>query len=105
MSHRSDYTHCHAQLTVFSVVLITALSGFCGGIAWALIMALLQTLDILQSAIFNSLIINLFTFPLIGLFLGGFFSLIGYPIFRYINQLTTGLRLSGHFQYDKTNEL
>ena len=56
------------QLNLLSLVLLTGLSGFCGGLAWALITSFLDMIGLIELVKFNSYVVNLLTFPLMGLF-------------------------------------
>ena len=85
------------QLNLLSLVLLTGLSGFCGGLAWALITSFLDMIGLIELVKFNSYIANLITFPLIGLFFSAFFSVIGYPIYKWRCRQIRGQKLSGLF--------
>jgi len=85
------------QLNLLSLILVTGLSGFCGGLVWALITALLDIIGLIELVKFNSYIVNLLTFPLIGLFFSAFFALIGYPLYQYRCKRIKGQKLSGLF--------
>jgi hypothetical protein len=91
------HTQSAVQLNLLSLVMITALSGFCGGLAWAVLTSILDLLGFIHLVKFNSYIVNLITFPLIGLFFSGFFSVMGYPIYKWRCRQTRGQKLSGLF--------
>jgi hypothetical protein len=90
-------THSAVKLNLLSLVLVTSLSGFCGGLVWALITSLLDIIGLIELVKFNSYISNLLTFPLIGLFFSAFFALVGYPLYQYFCQKIKGQKLSGLF--------
>lgn len=90
-------TQSAVQLNLLSLILITGLSGFCGGLAWAFITAFLDMIGFIELVKFNSYIVNFITFPLIGLFFSAFFASIGYPIYRYRCKRIKGQKLSGLF--------
>jgi len=85
------------QLNLLSLVLLTGLSGFCGGLAWALITSLLDMIGLIELVKFNSYVVNLLTFPLMGLFFSVFFAIVGYPFYRWRCQQIRGQKLSGFF--------
>jgi len=91
------HTQSAVQLNLVSLVLVTGLAGFCGGFAWAVLTAVLNLFGFIQLDKFGSYIINLLTFPLIGLFFSAFFSVIGYPVYKWICQRLRGQKLSGLF--------
>jgi len=91
------YTQSAVQLNLLSLVLVTGLSGFCGGLVWALITSFLDLIGFIQLVKFDSFIVNLITFPLIGLFFSAFFSVIGYPIYKWRCKKIRGQKLSGLF--------
>lgn len=91
------HTQSAVQLNLLSLVLLTALSGFCGGLAWAIITSILDLLGFIELDKFNSYIINLVTFPLIGMFFSAFFSMIGYPIYKWRCRKIRGQKLFGLF--------
>ncbi len=93
----SAHKNSAVQLSLMSLVMVTGLSGFCGGLAWAIITALLDMIGLIHLDKFNSFITNIITFPMIGLFFGGFFALVGFPIFKPICRRIRGLKLSGLF--------
>ena len=62
-------THSAVKLNLLSLILVTSLSGFCGGLVWAVITSLLDIIGLIELVKFNSYISNLLTFPLIGFFL------------------------------------
>jgi len=90
-------THSAVQLNLLSLVLITSLSGFCGGLVWAFITALLDFVGLIELVKFNSYIVNFISFPLIGLFFSAFFAMIGYPLYQYRCKRIKGQKLSGRF--------
>ncbi len=85
------------QLNLVSLVLVTGLSGFCGGLAWAILTAILDMVGIIELVKFNSYVVNLLTFPLIGLFFSAFFACVGYPFYRWRCRQIQGQKLSGFF--------
>lgn len=85
------------QLNLLSLVLLTGLSGFCGGLTWAILTSLLDMIGIIELVKFNSYIVNLLTFPLIGLFFSAFFAFVGYPFYRWRCRQIRGQKLSGLF--------
>jgi len=91
------HTQSAVQLNLLSLVLVTGLSGFCGGLAWAIITSVLDMIGLIHLVKFNSYIVNLITFPLIGLFFSAFFSVIGYPIYKWRCRQIRGQKLSGLF--------
>jgi hypothetical protein len=90
-------TQSAVQLNLLSLVLLTALSGFCGGLTWAVITSILDFLGFIELDKFSSYIVNLVTFPLIGMFFSAFFSMIGYPIYKWRCRQIRGQKLSGLF--------
>jgi ABC-type enterochelin transport system permease subunit len=90
-------THSAVKLNLLSLVLVTSLSGFCGGLVWAVITSLLDILGLIELIKFSSYITNFLTFPLIGLFFSAFFALLGYPLYQYFCQKIKGQKLSGLF--------
>lgn len=78
MSDQSNDTHFKAhtqsivQLSLLSLVLVSGFSGFCGGFSWAVITTVLDLVGFIDLTKFSSYIVNLVTFPLIGLFFGAF---------------------------------
>jgi len=93
----SAHKQSTVQLSLMSLVMIASLSGFCGGLVWAVFTAFLDLLGIIQLEKFSSFIANLITFPMIGLFFSGFFAFVGYPVFKSISKRFKGLKLSGLF--------
>ncbi len=93
----SAHSQSAVQLNLLSLVLLTSLSGFCGGIAWAILTSVLDMIGIIGLVKFNSYIVNLVTFPLIGLFFSAFFAAVGYPLYRWYCKRIRGQRLSGQF--------
>jgi len=91
------HTQSAVQLNLLSLVLITGLSGFCGGVAWAVLTSILDMIGFIELTKFNSYITNLITFPLIGLFFSAFFSIVGYPIYKWLCNKIRGQKLSGLF--------
>ncbi|GEM_PF-568572 len=91
------HTQSAVQLNFLSLVLVTSLSGFCGGLAWAVLTSVLDFIGFIHLVKFNSYIANLITFPLIGLFFSAFFSVIGYPIYKWRCRQIRGQKLSGLF--------
>jgi hypothetical protein len=91
------HTQSAVQLSLVSLVLVTALAGFCGGLAWALLTAVLDLFGFIHLDKFGSYISNLLTFPLIGLFFSAFFSVMGYPIYKWVCRRIRGQKLSGLF--------
>ena len=91
------HTQSAVQLNLVSLVLITGLAGFSGGLAWAVLTTVLDLFGFIQLDKFGSYISNLLTFPLIGLFFSAFFSVIGYPVYKRICKRLRGQKLSGLF--------
>jgi hypothetical protein len=91
------HTQSAVQLNLLSLVLVTGLSGFCGGLVWAVITSFLDLIGVIQLVKFDSFIVNLITFPLIGLFFSAFFAVIGYPIYKWRCKKVRGQKLSGLF--------
>jgi hypothetical protein len=91
------HTQSAVQLNLLSLVLVTGLSGFCGGLVWAVITSFLDLIGFIQLVKFDSFIVNLITFPLIGLFFSAFFAVIGYPIYKWRCKKVRGQKLSGLF--------
>lgn len=85
------------QLNLLSLVLVTGLSGFCGGLAWAILTSVLDMIGLIELVQFNSYVANLLTFPLIGLFFSAFFACVGYPFYRWRCRQIGGQKLSGLF--------
>jgi hypothetical protein len=90
-------TRSAVSLNLLSLILVTGLSGFCGGLVWAIITALLDIFGMIELDKFNSYITNFLTFPLMGLFFSAFFALTGYPLYQYFCQKINGQKLSGIF--------
>lgn len=93
----SAHSQSAVQLNLLSLVLLTSLSGFCGGLAWAVLTSVLDMIGIIELVKFNSYIVNLVTFPLIGLFFSSFFAFVGFPIYRWYCKRIKGQKLSGLF--------
>lgn len=93
----SAYKNSTVQLSLVSVMMVAGLSGFSGGLAWAIITELMEFIGLIHLDTFSSFIANIITFPMIGLFFGAFFAFVGYPIFKSICRRFKGLKLSGLF--------
>ncbi|MDH4563956.1 hypothetical protein [Pseudomonas sp. BN411] len=91
------YQFCSVQLNVFSLMLVTALSAFCGGIGWALILFIANWLGMVTLERFDNVLVNFIMFPLFGAFFAAVFSLLGYPVYKWVCKNLRGQRLTGIF--------
>ncbi|AYC32046.1 hypothetical protein D3880_06465 [Pseudomonas cavernae] len=91
------YQYCTVQLNAFSLMLVTALSGFCGGIAWALIIFIADWVGMVSLDRFDKPLVNFIAFPIIGAFGSSLFSIVGYPIYNWVCKNLRGQRLVGIF--------
>ncbi|MFZ6044574.1 hypothetical protein ACFW0H_00380 [Pseudomonas sp. CR3202] len=91
------YQYCSVQLNAFSLMLVTALSAFCGGIGWALILLVANWLGMITLDRFGNHLGNFLFFPIFGAFSSALFSLLGYPIYNWVCRNRRGQRLVGIF--------
>ncbi|MDH4607539.1 hypothetical protein [Pseudomonas sp. BN102] len=91
------YRYCSVQLNAFSLMLLTTLSGFCGGIAWALILFLVDGLGMVTLERFDNPLVNFIGFPLLAALGSALFSLVGYPLYNWVCKNLRGQRLMGIF--------
>lgn len=92
-----SYKYCKVKLSMFSLVLLTALSGFCGGISWSLIIFTLDGIGIITLERFDNFLSNILLFPMFAAFGSGLFAIVGYPIYGWVIKNMRGQRLSGVF--------
>nr|WP_143023969.1 hypothetical protein [Pseudomonas benzenivorans] len=95
--NEKTFKYCSVQLSLFSLILVTSLSGLCVGLAWALIIAVLDIAGIIELAKFKNYLINFMAFPFLGLFFGALFSIVGYPLYSWACKNLRGQKLSGIF--------
>lgn len=91
------YRYCSVQLNAFSLMLVTTLSGFCGGIAWAFILFLADWLGMVTLERFDNPLVNFIGFPIIAAFGSALFALVGYPLYNWVCKNLRGQRLMGIF--------
>jgi hypothetical protein len=79
-----SYKYCKAKLSLFSLITLTALSGFCGGISWSIILCLLDSVGMITLERLDNFLANILMFPMFGAFGSGLFAIIGYPIYSWV---------------------
>ena len=92
-----SYKYCKVKLSLFSLIMLTALSGFCGGISWAIALFVLDLIAIITLERLDNILINLIIFPMMGAFGAGLGAIIGYPIYGWVIKNMRGQGLSGTF--------
>jgi hypothetical protein len=96
-SSNITFAYCTVQLNAFSLMMITALSGLCGGIAWALILIIAEWLGIITTEKFDGPMEILIGFPVLGALGAGLFAIIGYPLYNWVCKNIRGQHLRGTF--------
>lgn len=91
------YQYCAVQLNAFSLMLVTALSGLCGGISWALLLFAANSLGVVELERFDNPLANIIIFPIFGAFGSALFAVIGFPLYKWVCKNLRGQRLSGIF--------
>ena len=94
-----SYGSCTVQLNLFSLIMLTSLSGLCGGLAWSVILIIADWLGIVTQEKFDSAFEILIGFSVVGALGAGLFALVGYPIYNWICNNIRGQTLRGTF-YD-----
>lgn len=98
----NTYQFCTVQLNVFSLMMVTSLSGFCGGISWAFLLVVAKWLGVATLEEFASPLEVFIGFPVLGALGAGLFAVVGYPIYSWVCKNLRGQRLRGTF-YDPRN--
>ena len=96
-NEKTAFKYCAVQLSLFSLLLVTSLSGLCGGLAWAVIITILDISGVIELVRFKNYLVNLMFFPVLGAFFGALFSIVGYPIYAWVCRNLRGQKLSGTF--------
>lgn len=103
MSHESaevtsrTFKYCTVQLSLFSLMMLTSLSGFCGGLVWAAILVFARSIGLAELENFDGVIEIFIGFPIVGGLGAGLFALVGYPIYNWVCNNIRGQRLRGTF--------
>ncbi|RRQ24715.1 hypothetical protein D5687_00735 [Guyparkeria sp. SCN-R1] len=91
------YQYCAVQLNLFSLIKLTGLVGLVGGVSWAGILFVLGVTGLVQMERFDNYLGNFLFFPVFAAFFGVVFSVVGYPLYRWVCQNLRGQKLAGIF--------
>ena len=96
---KNSYQFCTVQLNLFSLMMLTGLSGLCGGIAWSVILIVADWQGIIALEKFDGPLEVFIGFSFVGAFGSALFALVGYPIYNWVCKSIRGQNLRGTF-YD-----
>jgi hypothetical protein len=96
-SKQLTYSKCSVLLSLLSLIKVTALAGFCGGLSWGVLRCFLDFMQIKEFSIFNNYMVTIIGFPVLGFAIGIASAVFGYPLYKWICINNEGQDLIGVF--------
>ncbi|MEA3411495.1 MAG: hypothetical protein U9R74_08135 [Pseudomonadota bacterium] len=96
-SGHKTFKYCAVQLNLLSLIKVTTVIGFCGGLSWALVVFVLDVANIIEATRFKNYWVNFIVFSIFGAFFGAASSVLGYPLYSWFCKKNHGQKLSGIF--------
>ncbi len=96
-SYNVTFKYCTVELSAFSLMCISGLSAWCGGLMTTLLMIVASWFGMSDFIQATGIIFPLIVNPILAAVFGGIGAVLGYPFYRWICKKARGQRMTGIF--------